>query len=215
MVIASKASTIGVIIISIGLAFAMFYFFSDLRKDEKKKYIDELISQLVNFILFIWAGKILLNISLFFRDPLAVLAYPSDSNAFYLAVLFTAIVIIYKKLRKNLNFIVFAENFTYVFLLAVFIYEFIQFILNEDQFSLGYLILFLTLLLLFYFMQGRVRMRTLLLTILIGLTVGLLVLGVTYPYVALFGYLIERWFILLFFTSSLASIILFERNGKS
>lgn len=215
MVIASKASTIGVIIISIGLAFAMFYFFSDLRKDEKKKYIDELISQLVNFILFIWAGKILLNISLFFRDPLAVLAYPSDSNAFYLAVLFTSIVIIYKKLRKNLNFIVFAENFTYVFLLAVFIYEFIQFILNEDQFSLGYLVLFLTLLLLFYFMQGRVRMRTLLLTILIGLTVGLLVLGVTYPYVALFGYLIERWFILLFFTSSLASIILFERNGKS
>lgn len=215
MVIASKVATIGVLVISLALALSLFYFFSDLSKDERKKYTDELISQLVNFILFIWAGKILLNISLFFQDPLAVLAYPSDSKAFYLAILFTAIIIFYKKKRGNLNLIVFAEAFTYVFLVAVFIYEFIQFILSKNQFSIGYLVLFLILLLLFYVMKGRVKVHTLLLTTLIVLTIGLLVLGVIYPYVALFGYLIEQWFILLFFTASLVSLFLIGRNGKS
>ncbi|MHA6252534.1 hypothetical protein [Oceanobacillus sp. CAU 1775] len=212
MVIASKAGTIGVIIISLGLAFLLFYFFSDFSKEEKKKYTDELISQLVNFILFMWAAKILLNLPLFIQDPLAVLAYPSDSNAFYLAVLFTTMIIIYKKLRKNLNLLLFAEAFTYVFLLAVFFHEFLQFILNENAFSLGYLILFLILLLVLYFLQGRIKTRNLLLILLIGLTIGLLVLNIIYPYVALFGFLIEQWFIIVFFVASLACLFIFERN---
>src|SRR5699024_2275046 len=124
MAIASKAATIGIIIISLAVGVIFYYFFNNQPKSEKKKYTDELISQLINFIIFVWVGKILLNLSVFIEDPLAVLAYPGDSNAFYLAVLFTAIIVIYKGLRKNLNLFAFAESFTFVFLISLFFYEF-------------------------------------------------------------------------------------------
>lgn len=213
MVIASKFILIAFIIISFVLALIGFYFFSDFSKQNKKKYLDEVVSQLVNFILFIWVGKILLNLSLFLRDPLAVLAYPSDSNAFYLAFLLTAFFMAYRWKKKNLDFLLFAEAFTYIFLLATFFYEFIEFIFNEHLFSLGYLIVFMVLLLIYYFMKGKVSLQTLLILIVSGLSIGLLILSFVYPYVALFGYLIERWFILLFFVGSVA-ILFYTMKGK-
>src|SRR5690625_3451826 len=103
MVIASRVASIGIIIVSLAIGLITFYILNDLPKEKKKKYMEEFISQLVNFIIFIWVGKILLNISLFIQDPLAVLAYPGDSGAFYLAVLFTAIIAVYKKIYKSLD----------------------------------------------------------------------------------------------------------------
>ncbi|WP_339228739.1 hypothetical protein NSQ77_02965 [Oceanobacillus sp. FSL K6-2867] len=215
MAIASKAETIGVIIISLAVGVIFHYFFSHLPKNEKKKYTDELISQLINFILFIWVGKILLSVSLFVQDPLAVLAYPGDSNAFYLAVLFTAIIIIYKTLRKNLNLFVFAEALTYVFLISLFIYEFLQLVLKDDIYSLGYLILSGILLIIFFFIHDRIKLFSLLMMILTGWTVGVLILNYIYPFVAVFGYLLGWGFIITFFIFCGAILILYEKKGRS
>lgn len=215
MGIASKAATIGVIIISLAVGIIFYYFSSDLPKKEKKKYIDELISQLVNFILFIWAGKILLNLSVFIQDPLAILAYPGDSNAFYLAILFTSITVIYKTLRNKINLFVFAKGFTYIFLVSLFIYKFLQLVLEDDIFSLGYLILLAFLLITFYLIQGRVKPFVLLMLILTGWSVGMLILNYLYPFLAIFSFLLHWGFIIIFFFYCSSILILYERKGES
>lgn len=215
MAIASKATTIGVIIISLVVGVVFYYIFSHLPKKEKKKYVDELISQLINFILFVWGGKILLNLSLFIQDPLAVLAYPGDSNAFYLAILFTAMIVIYKTRRKNLNLFVFAKSFTYVFLISLFFYEFLQMVLEDDVYSIGYLLLSAILLITFYVINGRVNSFVFLMIILTAWTVGVLILNSIYPFVAIFGYLLEWGFIIIFYICCAVILILYERKGIS
>src|SRR5699024_4273883 len=175
MVIASRNSSIGIIFASLAIGLIIFHTLSDLPKEKKRKHMEELISQLVNFIIFIWVGKILLNISLFIQDPLAVLAYPGDSGAFYLAVLFTAITVIYKTSRKKLDIPVFAETFLHIFLVASFFYEFIQMILGDHTYSFGYMVVLAMLLILFFVMRGRISLFVLLITILAGWVAGVLV----------------------------------------
>lgn len=215
MVIASKATSIGMIIISFAIGFISFYIFSDLPKKEKKKYIEALISQFINFIIFIWIGKILLNLTLFIQDPLVVLAYPGDSEAFYLAVLFTAMIIIYQSIKRNLHILAFAEGFAHVFLMALFFYAFFQMILEDDLYALGNMIVSSILLIIIFVMRGRMTAFRLLVGILTGWTIGMLVLSFTQPFVAVFGYLIDVWFIIVFFIGCLAILMLGERKEKS
>lgn len=215
MVIASKAASIGVIIISLAIGLITFYIYSSFSKEKKKKYTEELGSQLINFIIFIWISKILLNLSLFIEDPLAVLAYPGDSGAFNLAVLFTAMLIVYKFIRNQIDLLTFADGFTHVFLIALFFYEFFQIILGDGVYSLGYLILLSILLFVFVLGRGQVKTFILLITVLIGWTIGMFILSFMYPFVTVFGYLIEPWFIILFFIGCLPIIILSERKRKS
>jgi len=218
MVIESKAESIGVIVISLIIGLVMFYLFSDLPKKERKKYIESLISQLINFIIFIWVGKILLNLPLFIQDPLAVLAYPGDSGAFYLAVLFTASLVFYKSLRKQLDLFIFAESFVQVFLISLFFYEFFRLNLEDNTYSLGSLVLLGVLLSAYFLLRHRVTTFKLLISVLIAWTLGLLVLNSIYPFVTVFGYLIEVWFIIAFFIGCFSLLfshqILHERKKK-
>ncbi|WP_164219036.1 hypothetical protein [Virgibacillus sp. YIM 98842] len=212
MIIASRIESIGIIIASLAIGLISFYVLSDLPKKQKKKLMEELTSLLINFIIFIWVGKILLNISLFIQDPLAVLAYPGDSGAFYLAVLFTAISVIYKTLRKSFNIPVFAETFLHVFLVASFFYEFIQMILGDHTYSFGYMVVLAMLLILFFVMRGRISLFVLLITILAGWVAGVLVLSMIQPFVTVFGYIVAPWFIGLFFIGCLLIIIFSKRK---
>src|SRR5690625_1095176 len=98
-----KLKAVGIIVISFIVGFAFFYITSPLQKELKKAQLEEMFSQLVNFIIFIWVGKIILNFSIFIDDPLAILAYPSNSEAFYLAVLFSAILLFYKSWQKTFD----------------------------------------------------------------------------------------------------------------
>src|SRR5690625_2609412 len=93
--------SIAIIIISFVIGFIFFYIISPLSKEEKRKHIEELVSLLINFIIFIWVGKIIMNLAIFISDPLAVLAYPSDSSAFYIACLLIILNIIYKTKRHG------------------------------------------------------------------------------------------------------------------
>src|SRR5690625_3616935 len=65
--------------------FIFFYLMSALSKAKKKQQAEEVTSLLINFVIYIWIGKILLNFLTFIKDPLAVLAYPSNSHAFYIS----------------------------------------------------------------------------------------------------------------------------------
>lgn len=212
MVITSRIISIGIIIASFAIGLVSYYLLSDFPKKEKKKHIDEVTSQLINFVIFIWVGKIVLNLSLFLQEPVTVLAYPADSGAFYLAVLFTAITIVYKSIRKNLDLRSLADVFAHVFLVASFIYEFTQLVLENSQ-SPGYLVLLAILLIGFVSMRERLTTTMLLITVLIGWTAGVLVLTFIQPFVTIFGYMIDPWFIGLFFIGCL-SIMYFSKRKR-
>src|SRR5699024_4908522 len=112
------------------------------------------------------------------------------------------------------NLFAFAESFTFVFLTSLFFYEFLQMVLEDDAYSLGYLVLLGILLIIFHAIQGRVKPFVLLMMILTGWTAGMFILNFIYPFVAIFGYLLAPGFIVLFYICSAAILIIFERKGK-
>ena len=198
MAIISKLILILIIAISFALAFLAFYLMSNLAKEQRKQQISETASQLINFVLFLWLAKILLNLPLFVQDPLAVLAYPSNSEAFYLAALFTGILVYVKAKQGKINGGRLAHTFLQVFLAASFVYEFIQMTWRENPFSLPYLIVFGLLLALFHALQGRMNPLNQISVVLVAAAVGFFTLTFMLPYLSIFGYIVEPWFLALF-----------------
>ncbi|WP_230856172.1 MULTISPECIES: hypothetical protein [Bacillaceae] len=217
--IVSKLISIGIIAVSMFAGFISYYITSDLSKEQRKKHMEEMISQLINFIIFIWLGKVILNFSIFIKDPLAILAYPSNSQSFYLAVLFSGLLLVYKSKRQQLYVLEFIESFLHVFLVASFTYEFIQLVWNDNTYAFGYLVLLTVLLVLFFLTRGRIAVITIIIMILTGWTAGVLLLTFIQPFVTVFGYIMAPWFVGLFFISSILLIIFKhrkrDRNGRN
>ena len=207
-----KLISIGVIIKSFVIGFIFFYIISHLPKEQKKAQLEEIFSQLVNFVIFIWVGKIILNLSIFVKDPLAILAYPSNADAFYLAVLFSSILLLYKAYIKKFDVLQLITSFLPVFLVASFSHEFIQMFLKNNIYSFGYLTLSTILLVLFLFINDRLTSKHLIMTILISWSLGVLVLTYTQPFVTVFGYMMVPWFIGLFLIANLLFITFGKRD---
>lgn len=211
--VAAKITAIAVIVISLIIGVISFYIMSENPKIKKKKQMEEMISQLINFIIFIWLGKILVNITIFIKDPLAILAYPSGSDAFYLAVLFSALTLAYKAVRKQMDVIGFIQSFIPVFLVASFVYEFIQIVWQDNTYSTWYVALLAILLILFQLIKDRIAAGISTMVILIGWSAGMVTLTFIQPFVTVFGYIMEPWFIGLFFIASF--ILLIERRRRN
>ena len=212
MAIASKLMDIGIIVVSIAAGFISFYIISNLSKGTKKRNIEELTSQFINFVIFIWLGKIIIHFSTFIKDPLAILAYPSDSSAFYLAVLFITILLAYKAKRKKLDSEAFTEAFLHVFLVASFSFEFIQLVWNNNPFALGYLILLTILLVLYFTLNERITVHRLVIILLIGWSSGMTGLFFLQPIVTVFGYNLTRVAVALFFVICFLIILFIQRK---
>lgn len=213
MVETTKLISILITISSIFGGILAFYMLSDLTKEQKKRHIKEMNSQLINFVLFIWVGKIILNFPVFISDPLAILAYPSDSSAFYLAVLFSSLYLFYKSQRGQMNMMVFIQSFIFVFLIASFLYEFMQLAWYDNTFSFGYMVLLGFLLVLFLTAQGRIGSHTLIGALLIGWSLGIYIIATIQPFVTVFGYMMAPWFVGLFFAGSFTHLILNQRKS--
>ncbi len=212
MAITSKLAAIGIIVASIVAGFLSFYIISNLPKETKKKQIEELTSQFINFIIFIWLGKIIVNFSTFIQDPLAVLAYPSDSNAFYLAVLFSGILLVYKTKRKQLDGQTFIHVFLHVFLVASFSFEFIQLVWNNNHLALGYLILLAMLLVFLFVFNDKLTATKLSVILFILWTSGVILLSFFQPFVTVFGYNVSPVFAGILFIISLSYLLLKQRK---
>lgn len=207
MVIASKLSTISVLFLSLGIGFFSFYLFSDLAKGQKKKHLEELTSQLINFILFVWLGKIVLNFSIFLSDPLSILAYPSDSRSFYFGIVCIVIFLLYKSKRKNLDILPLLESFTHIFLVGSFVYEYFQLIVEDNIYAFGHLLLLAILFGIFFFLGDYTTSSVLLMVLAVLWSIGMIVLAMIQPFVTVFGYIIEPWFAGLFLIISIAGLI--------
>lgn len=211
MATATVLASIGMILISMVAGLTSFYIMSDLPKVQRKRLVEEVSSQLMNFVIFIWVGKILLNLSIFIKDPLAILAYPSNSAAFYLAIVFSSLLLIYKAIRKQMHVLELLHAFLPVILVASFVYEFIQ-ILYHNSYSIGYIILLTVLTLLLILLRGGLATGTITTILFIGWTVGVLVLAWIQPYVTVFGYMIAPWFLWLVFIVYITFIIFNKRK---
>lgn len=211
MAIISKLTVILIIAVSFALAFLAFYLMSNLTKEQRKQQINEITSQLINFVLFLWLAKILLNLPLFVQDPLAVLAYPSNSEAFYLATLFVGILVYVKAKQGKIAGSRLAHSFLQVFLAASFVYEFIQMTWRENPFSLPYLVVFGLLLVLSHVLQGRMNPLNQISIVLAAAAVAFFTINFMLPYLSIFGYIVEPWFLALFLAACFGLLI----NGPS
>jgi hypothetical protein len=206
MAIASKLTAIGIIALSLALGFLFFYLYSDLKKEQKKKHVEELTSQLINFVLFIWLGKIVLNLSTFLSDPLSVLAYPSDSKAFYFAIVLIALSLLYKSKRKNTKILPLVDSFVQVFLISSFVYEFIQLVVEDNSYAFGYVILLAILIGIFFFLRERLNVIILLIILVTAWSIGMVSLALIQPFVTVFGYMMAPWFVGLMFIASVGCL---------
>jgi hypothetical protein len=213
MISTNKLMSIGIIGLSIIAGLITFYIISELSRNERKKYIEEMVSQLINFIISIWIGKIIVNFSIFINDPLAILAYPSSSNAFYLAVLITvSFNVLWSKKRRQLDEAIFIESLISLFLVSSFVYEFIQLIWFNNTFAFGYLVVLFILLVIFFAYRGQIAARTRIAMMLLGWSAGLIVLDFIQPFVTVFGYIMYPWFVCLFVLISFSIMILSNRK---
>src|SRR5690625_3925685 len=102
MATAQVLMRVGVLVVSFIIGLIFFYVIHPDEKAIKKQQLEEVSSQLINFVIFIWIGKIISHIQLFVQDPLAVLAYPSDATAFYTATILFLLTISYRIYRKKI-----------------------------------------------------------------------------------------------------------------
>lgn len=196
----SKLLPIALFIASMAGGIFIFYLTSHLSKETKKLHIEQMISELITFVIFIWLGKIIINITLFVQDPLAVLAYPSDSKAVYIAVLLSGISLYIKSKKGKIQAISLFESFLPVFLVSSFLYEFIQIVWLSKGGAIGYFILITILLALYYLIRERLGTYALFMIILSGWSFGIVLLTLIQPFVTVFGYMMAPWFIWVFFT---------------
>ncbi|SEQ84008.1 hypothetical protein SAMN05216232_3472 [Virgibacillus subterraneus] len=208
-------TNVAIIVISVLSGLLFFYIISPLKKTMKKQQLEEIISLLINFVIFIWIGKVLLSLSVFVKDPLAILAYPSNSHAFYVAVLFLIINVGYKAKRKNIDTIPLLASFVPVFLGASFVYEFIDIMWNESTLAWGHLLLLIVLTFIYVFVHERISSRTAAGGFFVGWSLGQLLLSFILPFTTLFGYMMARWFLLVIFVISLALLTYHHRRKNS
>lgn len=212
MAAAQVLMSIGIIAFSFVIGLLFFYVTSPLTKLEKKKQIEEVISQLINFVIFIWIGKVLTNLPVFISDPLTILAYPSNSHAFYVAVLLIVITISYKVIRHKFAAHTFLISFVPIFLAASFVYEFIGMVYQGNTFW-GYLALLMGLLVVYMVLHDRVPVDLLTFLLLFTWVICKLILALTLPFTTVFGYMVVPWFlvllIILFF-----GLFIYNRKGK-
>src|SRR5690625_72922 len=195
MATVAKLTSIGILVVSFLLAILLYYLISSKSKEHKKKVIERVISQLINLVIYVWIAKILLNITVFIRDPLAVLAYPSDSQAFYLAIGLFLIHLVYQGKKDLQQVKLFSEAIVPIFLSASFFYEFFQAVTEEINFGSFYLGLLFVLLiaLIIGFEKWPKHLHDL--SLMIAWSIGTLILAVSLPYITIFGYLVSPLFL--------------------
>lgn len=177
-------------------ALIFYYFMHTLEKDKKKQLLNKITSYVVNFIIYIWLGKVIVNLNVMVKDPFAVLAYPSDSKAFYVAVIFITINILYKE-RDTMERMLLTTSFLPIFLMALFIFEFIYVIIFNKQSHFIYLLLVTSLLLLYLYVNEKLSAQIHYL-VFAAWSIGQMILAIVQPFTTVFNYMLSASFFMIF-----------------
>lgn len=208
----AKLTSIGILVVSFLLAILLYYVMSSKKKSYKHQTIEFVLSIFINLIIYVWIAKIFLNIGTFFKDPLAVLAYPSNSQAFYLALIFLLVHILFQMRKDNRQFKQSREAIVPIFLSASFFYEFIHTVTRKSVFSPYYLALLFILLIPLLIGFDKERQQTFHLSLMIVWCMGTLILTIVLPYTTIFGYLISPIFIVVLLCMFIGLLIYKQRK---
>src|SRR5690625_2997053 len=118
--------SLGIIIIGFVIGIVFYYVIATESATKRKANIESVVSLLINFVIYIWLVKIIVNFPKFIKYPLAILAYPCNSYAFYVATIFILINLIYRKYRHQERLEPIIIAFIPIILGASFMYEFLQ-----------------------------------------------------------------------------------------
>lgn len=189
--------SIAILIISFLVGIIVFYLISQDEKEAKKKQIENVISLSINFVIYVWLGKIILKLNIFIKDPLAVLAYPSTSHAIYVATLLIIINMLYRKFRQREQIAPIMYAFIPIFLSASFMYEFLQVVVEKQPYNNMYLYLVTGLTVGYILFYGKVRIHLLSYLFSLSLLIGQLLLTLLNK-ITIFGYpLLPVYFVVL------------------
>ena len=195
------------IVISFVVGALFYYVLKEDTRQNKRKQIEEVGSQIINFIMYIWIGKIILKNPPFIKDPMAVLPYPSDSKAFYFATICIFIHIYLKFRNKQEEKFQLLQTFLPIFIVSQFTYEFMQIVFFEMKPNWLLLIFYACLIFLYMILNNKLSERKIQLTILTFLLMGNSLLAIfTRTYV--FGYPLHAIYFVLMFIWMLAFIII-------
>lgn len=179
--------SLAILVISFMSGLLIYYLIEERHDENLKKAIEGVISLSINFVIYIWLGKILVNVKKFFSDPLAVLAYPSNSHAFYLATLFMLVNLLYRKYRLGEQVNLLLQAFIPIFLGTTFVYEFLQITVENSVFNKIYLYFIAVLLVIYTLIYGRLSRSLESFILSIILLLGQVCLTMFYK-VTIFGY---------------------------
>lgn len=172
----------------------IYFMMNSSSKSEKKGTLEELLSQFINLMIFIYIIKIILNLDIFLADPMAVLAYPSDSTVFYSAIVLTGFMIIYKNIKGKIDLRRYSDGLITVFLTSSMMYEFIHFIIYDDTYAFVYFIVLAVVFLVFYMLYNRVEKKNILIIAVLLWTPAIIIMSTVYGTATVFDYTMLPWF---------------------
>ncbi|WP_040226903.1 hypothetical protein [Bhargavaea cecembensis] len=177
-----------------------------------KGFMGQAASVLADFVIFLWVGKIVLNIGLFVRDPVSVLAYPAGSSAFYVSAALTAVSARFRWRREPPPAGFFAFLLRALFLSAFF-FEFAGYFPDRHGAALPNLLLYGVLSAVSVAVPLReirfVRWAALL------WGAGVAVVAMASPLVTLFGFVLSPWFVLLVCFAIVSFTLIKSKEGIS
>lgn len=186
----SVIKSIGLLIVSFLVGIGYFFIQSEQTKEQRKKQLEVTSSLIINIVIYIWIGKVLVHLPEFFSDPLAILAYPSNSNAFYVASALGLINIIINVTREKVALSSYIKAFIPIFIGASLLFEFVHYIQNGTINNLTNLLLLILLvgIQLIFNKQPIVKLNLIIAIIWSTVQLGL---SLIYNYTTIFNYLIH------------------------
>ncbi len=119
--------------VSFVLGFLFFYGVSPYEKGKRRGLLDRVSNILITLVVSIWIGKVVLQWSTFLSDPIAILAYPANTNAFYIAIIITILFSKWRWISTINQYYDHLYVFNTVFLAASFIYSFLHHIFYQTN----------------------------------------------------------------------------------
>lgn len=201
----AQMTTIGILVSSLGAGAWLVALLSD-----KKGQLSHAISIIADFLIFLWASKLALNVHHLIREPVAVLSRPADSAAFYTASLLTGIILVFRiwRDRSDPGILLFLLR---LWFLSSFLFEFTEFVIGSHPANLINLFLYGGLSL-FSVRKALPPDRLMVMSLLLWAAGGLSTLLIQ-PVLTMFGFLISPWFFLMFTVMAASAIKLLWKEG--
>ncbi|HLS66727.1 MAG TPA: hypothetical protein VK029_07010 [Pseudogracilibacillus sp.] len=214
MVLTTALVTIGKLIVSYAFGCLFYYVTATEERNIKKKLLDELLALTINFVIFIWIGKILSQGLRIFRDPLAALAYPSNAASIYIATSLFIVHLLYRHFRKGKRDEEIIRVATPVVLATVFIYESVETIFHSGKQSLMIVVFLMVLLFIHLFKPDHFCNLEMAVYLLLIFLLGCIVFAVTIgaAYVSIFYYRLHLLYFISLFILIFSTFMFMKRR---